>query len=498
MVGKDIMELLAGAMYADPLMIYREYVQNASDSIDEAREAQLGFDEPAQIIISFDHVGRNIKIKDNGTSIAGEDFVRKLTSVGASTKRGKEQRGFRGVGRLAGLGYCQELIFRGRSSSDHKVHEVHWNGRKLRDLLRDATYDGGLAEIVKEVVTVMQLPSDGFPERFFEVEMCKISRLRNDILLNEAAVRLYLSQVAPVPFDPDFKFASTLQAYLDERGIRAPISIQLADGKGPIYHRVTNQIAYSPVASDEIEAVNFLELKDSDGNRFAFGWILKHQYLGSIPKKLGLGGIRLRAGNMQVGDDAILAPLFPETRLANWVIGDIHIVSRRMKPNGRRDDFEPSVHYAHFQDEIVLLSRSLTQAIRISSAQRARITKIRQHMGQANEWLKIVSERLIPDMAKVSIASMLVQRLLQAEKEIAKLDEGSLVRRVAEQEFETIKVDVLKMKARGERALKRIGKLKPAHRAIRVALEVMMSNAQTPKSGLLMSLKLLEATNLTS
>ena len=35
-VGKDILELLTSSMYVNPLAIYREYVQNAVDSIDDA------------------------------------------------------------------------------------------------------------------------------------------------------------------------------------------------------------------------------------------------------------------------------------------------------------------------------------------------------------------------------------------------------------------------------------------------------------------------------
>ena len=36
LIGKDVLELLSSAMYIDPLSIYREYVQNAADSIDAA------------------------------------------------------------------------------------------------------------------------------------------------------------------------------------------------------------------------------------------------------------------------------------------------------------------------------------------------------------------------------------------------------------------------------------------------------------------------------
>jgi len=36
-VGKDVLELVSSAMYVDPMTIYREYIQNAANAIDEAR-----------------------------------------------------------------------------------------------------------------------------------------------------------------------------------------------------------------------------------------------------------------------------------------------------------------------------------------------------------------------------------------------------------------------------------------------------------------------------
>ena len=40
-VGKDILELLSSSMYVDPMTIYREYIQNAADAIDEAVDQGL-------------------------------------------------------------------------------------------------------------------------------------------------------------------------------------------------------------------------------------------------------------------------------------------------------------------------------------------------------------------------------------------------------------------------------------------------------------------------
>ena len=40
-VGKDLLELLSSTMYVDPLTIYREFIQNATDAIDKADEEGL-------------------------------------------------------------------------------------------------------------------------------------------------------------------------------------------------------------------------------------------------------------------------------------------------------------------------------------------------------------------------------------------------------------------------------------------------------------------------
>src|SRR5690349_3719293 len=98
-IGKDVLELLAGAMYADPLTVYREYVQNAADAIDQARAQGLTFGPGPQVLISLDHGERIVRIRDLGVGLVSTDFVPRLTSIGASTKRGANLRGFRGVGR---------------------------------------------------------------------------------------------------------------------------------------------------------------------------------------------------------------------------------------------------------------------------------------------------------------------------------------------------------------------------------------------------------------
>lgn len=88
--------------------------------------------------------------------------MQRLTSFGASVKRAHGCRGFRGVGRLAGIGYCQELTFRARSQDDCSVNELRWDCKKLKNLLRAHDSDRDLNDVVKETVAVRQIGAAGF------------------------------------------------------------------------------------------------------------------------------------------------------------------------------------------------------------------------------------------------------------------------------------------------------------------------------------------------
>ena len=54
-IGKDVLELVSSAMYVDPLTIYREYLQNAADAIDDAHAAELyGKGEKGQVTVNME------------------------------------------------------------------------------------------------------------------------------------------------------------------------------------------------------------------------------------------------------------------------------------------------------------------------------------------------------------------------------------------------------------------------------------------------------------
>ena len=73
-------------MYVSPLSIYREYVQNSADAIDEAKKG--GASRSGRVAMTFDHPSRSVNIRDNGSGIPADKAVDLLLAVGGSQKRG--------------------------------------------------------------------------------------------------------------------------------------------------------------------------------------------------------------------------------------------------------------------------------------------------------------------------------------------------------------------------------------------------------------------------
>jgi hypothetical protein len=360
-------------MYVDPLSIYREYVQNAVDSLDEAAERGLRVGQSASAIeVSMNQAERSVKIRDSGAGIAKASFAKTLTSIGGSQKRGTTARGFRGVGRLAGLGYCQELIMRSKSADDDQVTAMQWDCKRLKHLLGDPA-ELTLEQILSEAVTIEHHSSSGFPRHFFEVEMLQIGRHKNDILLNDVAIQRYLSQVAPAPFFPAFTYGTQIEEFLSQHSVGNSYSI--AVNGVPVNRPFQNEYQAKPKVSGKFESLEFFEISGLSSTIDAVGWILHSDYLGAIPERFGIHGLRVRAGNIQIGDARILDEIFPQPRFNAWVVGECHVISSKLVPNARRDNFEPNTHYTNLLTNLTPKAKALLKICRIRSAERTRARK---------------------------------------------------------------------------------------------------------------------------
>lgn len=419
-VGKDVLELLSTSMYVDAMIIYREYIQNAADAVDEAREqGALPAKTSGQVDITIDAATRTIRIRDNGSGVPWPHFVERLSNLGSSAKRGSAARGFRGVGRLAGLGYCQELIFRSRVDSEDLVSELRWDCRALKGALRSTLNSKPITALIQEVVSVRRVAAERHPKRFFEVELKGVVRHRNDRLLSPTAVAEYLAQVAPVPFSPDFSFGPEIVTALHPHVRMGDLEIRINGAREPLYRPHRNRVEVGEGHFDSIVDLEVRELTGVDGGRAAVAWVLHHGYTGAIPVRALVKGIRFRVGNMQIGDNNLLEELFPEPRFNGWTIGEVHVLDPKVIPNGRRDSFEQSVHFDNLMNQLTPCAREAARRCRQSSISRKWIREFELHKAAALSHAKACTRGGLSRAAKRRHSDAAAKSLKAIQKVIA-------------------------------------------------------------------------------
>lgn len=322
-------------MYSDPLMVLREYVQNSTDSIDllPPRTSQ------PIVEITVDGRNRSVEISDNGIGIPSRKVKSTLLNIGASEKDPVNARGFRGIGRLGGLGYCDTLVFTTKSKGERTHTICTWDSKLLKQLINckgsiDTYY------LIDKTTNVKRATYSGSEkDHFFKVQMLNIHDSRND-LLNVPAIRSYLSQIAPVPFHPEFSFGEHIDVELLKR-VPSYKTYKIYLNKEQIFKQYRDTILLCRESIDKIVGVHFVELRDKT-NLLAFGWLGKQNLLGAVNPTSGVDGIRLRCGNILLGNKDTLSSLFKEIRFNHYLVGELHTVDNRLMPNSRRDDFEDS------------------------------------------------------------------------------------------------------------------------------------------------------------
>ena len=150
-IGKDIIESLTLSMYEDCRFIYREYIQNAADAIDKAIQKTWLEKGKEEIHVHIDNDKRQISISDNGTGIEKNRAVEVLCNIAKSTKRRGEDKGFRGIGRLGGLGYCNKLIFETSYKGEPFKTILVWDAELLKLIINNRDTEELAAEVIERV-----------------------------------------------------------------------------------------------------------------------------------------------------------------------------------------------------------------------------------------------------------------------------------------------------------------------------------------------------------
>lgn len=363
--GANILENLTTGMYQDSRVIYREYIQNACDQIDIARNEGLIAKGRELIDIQLDDVKRIITITDNATGIPAARFREILANIADSNKQIGEAKGFRGIGRLCGLAYCRELVFSSKAFGESSISVLRCNAAKMRELI-DKNNRGekvSAQELLNEIYEFPELiKTENKDEHWFKVELIDVNKENHD-LLDFQNVKDYLSFVAPVPYKNKFLFRQKVHDHAKQIGVKIDEYKITLNGE-PIAKDYGTKFK-TKKGEDEIFDVVFKDFYDDSNKLIAWSWFGLSLFKGVIQKDCKMRGLRLRKENIQIGDDEALKKLFKEDRGSHYFVGEIFVVSKYLIPNSQRDYFnENNSRVAfercvgrYFNDELTRLYR---------------------------------------------------------------------------------------------------------------------------------------------
>ena len=362
-VGASLLGLVTIGISGDPLVMYREYIQNSVDAL-----AKSTYSDGGRIDILIDRQRRQVRVKDNGPGLSFSECIEHLLPIGRSQKVAGVHRGFRGIGRLSALAFANSVRFLTRTKDAEPVTCVSWSGSSFREWSSKTAFHD---EIVQESVTVERVCGSNYPDHFFEVQVDGIERHAAGLVLNRDAVKAYIAEVCPVAMPESFTFADDVWQLFGSNNAPYSQEIFIGDDVESVKRQYGPDLPLSDSRRDDFVDLEPVRIPSMDGRgEAAVGWIAHSSYLGAIPKPSGVRGMRARVGNIQIGDERVFDHLFAEERFNRWCVGEIHVIDSKVVPNARRDYFEPGPHLRHLENHLSSVARGIT--LRCRSASRVR------------------------------------------------------------------------------------------------------------------------------
>ena len=354
-IGKNVIESLTTGMYENPLFVYREYIQNAADAVDHAVKSGVLQKGEEAISVRIDNERQEIIIDDNAIGIESAKAFSILRNIAKSTKQKGIDKGFRGIGRLGGLAYCQKLTFETSCKGEDVKSIVTWDAEKLQNLINDTEDKSSGEEVVKEVTSFDSKKEDK-DEHYFKVVMEDVNL---GDLLNIDEVTNYLQMVAPIDINSSFLYKKEIQKYMNEHQLSVDTYNIYINGD-QIFKPYNSKIysfdkAGNKKTAGNVYQVNYFNRKSASGEPLFWGWFSMTSLEGQIPSANLARGIRLRSANIQIGDSEICKKFFTSTsdqRFSFYFFGELHALNSKLIPNSRRDYFEDNDICKEFENAV--------------------------------------------------------------------------------------------------------------------------------------------------
>ena len=345
-MGLRLLETLTSALYEDPIVFFREYVQNSADAFTRHPVAN------ARIDIKIDKKNKKIVFLDNGYGIPKKDFIDKMTSIGKSDKsKAIDQIGFRGIGRLAAMPFCKELIFKNKVENEEEIQVFSWDGEKYNTLLSQSETDD-LESAIEQITQKSILKYEGnISDHFFKVELVSY-RTEIEELVNGKDFKQNLCRLLPLKYADSFEAKKSIHSHYEKF-----MGESLEKYEFDVY--LDNEQLYKPYSEAHIleSDVVFWDLsfeqlsEEVPAEKIGVLWFTFNRKVSSNPAN-SPRGIFVRSKNMLLGNEYAIADSVSKgnndyvttyrelTQTLNGVYGELLIDTQRLSDNARRDWFK--------------------------------------------------------------------------------------------------------------------------------------------------------------
>lgn len=344
-MGIRLLETLTSALYEDPIVLFREYVQNSADAF--IRHP----DKDSKIEIIIDQDKKTIEFIDNGYGVEFERFEQKMCDIGVSDKDSAiDQIGFRGIGRLSAMPFCKELIFTNKPKGISQVQKFSWNGEQYNKLLTQSI-SNDLEKAVDEITTFESEEYFGDAlDHFFKVTLISYSEEISELINMDDFIE-NLSKLLPVKYSNSFSAKQQIhEHYAEFMGDR------LEKYEFDVFLNGTQ--LFKPYTDDNIleSDIVFWDLsfdktsEDMPSEKIGVLWFTFNRKVSSNPHK-SPRGLYVRSKNVLVGNEYSTADSITKgnkeyvatyrelTQTLNGVYGELLIDTTRLIDNARRDWF---------------------------------------------------------------------------------------------------------------------------------------------------------------
>lgn len=346
--GKKLLKMCMGDLYPNPMVVYREYVQNSCDSLQEA-EKRGYFQSKVQKIVSIEIKSNSITIHDRGIGVGKDDVVTCLIDLSFSQKNG-DAIGRYGIGRLTGAKYCDELIFETSVLGEDVKSIVKFNAKKAREIIA-SDQELECTDVV-DLVTTYVRETENQDHHYFRVTMNNVTERH---LLEEDKAKAYLAETIPVDFSAQFKDYVLSPAFEEcqefEKFYSELVSCNVMLNGTSIKKTYESAVINSSNQEEKVGKARFFKL-ENDGELLAWGWyamtVSAKQYISTVPFRK----IRLRQLNMAIGNETYFDNLYSKDVDSSYFIGEVYAIHKEIEPTTGREGLTDNDYKKIFEHQI--------------------------------------------------------------------------------------------------------------------------------------------------